>query len=293
MNANELTFGVEIETIAPQSAVRNHGLQIGGYKRGIQVPYLPQGWTAEPDGSLRTTGSGVGCEIVSPILKGADGLAQVVTVIEALNAKGHQVNTTCGIHVHVGWKPNGVGAMTTQQLARLITIVSYLEKGLYAITGTKNRELGTYCKGVRKYGNHAKAIQESRDDRYHTLNLNNLATGRKNTVEFRCFSGSLSAVKVVGWIQVCLGIVERATEGKKAPTWAPKAPQGGWAKKGEGQSECERLMGYLAWGEGVAKLYGGKMFGLIFDGITRETIQKEFRRLARKYDGNEGGEGEM
>ena len=38
MNANDLTFGIEIETIAPDSAVRNDGLRIGPYKHGIQVP---------------------------------------------------------------------------------------------------------------------------------------------------------------------------------------------------------------------------------------------------------------
>jgi len=52
MNANDLTFGVEIETIAPDSAVRNDGLRIGAYKRGVQVPYLPTGWKAEPGPTL-------------------------------------------------------------------------------------------------------------------------------------------------------------------------------------------------------------------------------------------------
>jgi DNA repair protein RadD len=39
MNANEMTFGIEIETIAPETAVQNDGLRIGPYRRGIQVPY--------------------------------------------------------------------------------------------------------------------------------------------------------------------------------------------------------------------------------------------------------------
>jgi hypothetical protein len=42
MNANELTFGIEIETIAPDSAVTSDGLRIGAYHHGIQVPYLPR-----------------------------------------------------------------------------------------------------------------------------------------------------------------------------------------------------------------------------------------------------------
>ena len=55
MNANEMTFGIEIETIAPDSAVQNDGLRIGPYRRGIQVPYLPAGWKAEADGSIDST----------------------------------------------------------------------------------------------------------------------------------------------------------------------------------------------------------------------------------------------
>ena len=70
MNANDLTFGVEIETIAPDSAVRNDGLRIGPYKHGIQVPYLPAGWTAEADGSIDNGNGGHKCEIVSPVLHG-------------------------------------------------------------------------------------------------------------------------------------------------------------------------------------------------------------------------------
>ena len=77
MNANDLTFGIEIETIAPDSAVRNDGLRIGPYKHGIQVPYLPQGWKAEADGSINNSSGGHKCEIVSPVLRGDEGLAQV------------------------------------------------------------------------------------------------------------------------------------------------------------------------------------------------------------------------
>ena len=148
MNANEMTFGIEIETTAPDSAVQNDGLRIGPYRRGIQVPYLPAGWKAEADGSIDNSNGGHKCEIVSPVLRGAEGLAQVAEVVRTLEAKGHRVNKTTGVHVHIGWDRN----WPSEALARLVTIVAYVEKGLYAITGTKNRERGRYCGGVRKYG---------------------------------------------------------------------------------------------------------------------------------------------
>lgn len=280
MNANDLTFGIEIETIAPDSAVANDGLRIGPYKHGIQVPYLPAGWTAEADGSINNGNGGHKCEIVSPVLRGEEGLAQAAEVLRTLEAKGHRVNASCGVHVHVGWQRD----WPSEALARLVTIVAYVEKGLYAITGSKSRERGTFCGGVRKYGNDKNAKPNLDRDRYHALNLTNLARGTKDTVEFRVFSGTTSATKVVGWIQVCLGLVERALSGKRMPSWSPKPLSGGWKKAGPGQSEAERLIGYLAWGKGYARIHGGKQFGWISDAVSQDEIKAEFRRLAKKYD---------
>ncbi len=279
MHANQLTFGIEIETIAPQSAVDQHGLRIGPYGRGYQVPYLPEGWKASRDGSIGSP-HGYGCEIVSPVLKGEEGIRQVIEVLEALRAKGHWVNGTCGVHLHIGWDRN----WSTQALARLVTIVAYLERALYAITGTKRRERGRYCGGVRKYGSDKQAKPALDRDRYHALNLTNLARGTKDTVEFRVFSGSLNPTKVIGWVQVCLGLVERALAAKRMPKWNPGQPKGGWKKGGPGQSETERLLGYLAWGAGYARLHGGRMFGWISDAIPQDQVKAELRRLARKYD---------
>ena len=160
----------------------------------------------------------------------------------------------------------------------------YVEKGLYAITGTKNRERCRFCGGVRKYGNQKAAKDMMEQARYHVLNLTNLAQGGKDTVEFRVFSGSLNPIKVVGWILVCLGLVERALSGKRMPKWNPGPLTGGWKKAGEGQSEAERLMGYLAWGAGYARLHAGKQYGWMSNAIPQDAVKTEFRRLAAKYD---------
>lgn len=281
MNANELTFGVEIETVAPATLMATAGLRLGPRHRGIQVPYLPAGWRAEADGSIRCQND-LPCEIVSPVLQGDAGLRQVIEVLKTLVANGHHVNASCGVHVHVGWKRDWPAAA----LARLVTIVAYLERGLYAITGTTSRERGHYCRSVRRYGNFKAAKPQLDVNRYHALNLQNLATGSKATVEFRVFSGSLNAIKICGWIQVCLGLVERALNGRRAPRWSPAELKGGWAKGGPGASETERLLGYLAWGEGYARLHDGHQYGWISDAIPQDAVKAEFRRLARKYDAN-------
>ena len=66
----QLTFGVEIETVIPYATLDAERMSIGGYHAGIQVPYLPPDWTAERDASITSNCSGhTGCEIVSPVLK--------------------------------------------------------------------------------------------------------------------------------------------------------------------------------------------------------------------------------
>ena len=73
MNASELTFGIEIETTVSQATAVLNGLQVGSYSRGQQVPYLPEGWMAKHDGSIQGEAGRIGAEIVSPILRGAEG----------------------------------------------------------------------------------------------------------------------------------------------------------------------------------------------------------------------------
>jgi len=141
--AQHFTFGVEIETAVP----RANELNIGSYSgSGIQVSYLPAGWVAKSDGSINAPSGHEGCEIVSPILKGEDGIRQVIEVCRVLNERGHKVNASCGVHVHVGFKVNPVSGKATsaKELETLVQIASYLEEGLYASTGTMRRRNGSF-----------------------------------------------------------------------------------------------------------------------------------------------------
>ena len=98
MDAKELSWGLEVETEAPIALVQSGELQIGPRHRGIQVPYLPPGWKAEHDCSIQPANGYVDCEIVSPILRGPEGLEQVVEVLRILESKGFRANGSCGVH---------------------------------------------------------------------------------------------------------------------------------------------------------------------------------------------------
>ena len=289
MNPEHLTFGIEIETIASRKSL-DSGLQVGNYHSGLQVPYLPPGWKAERDGSIRVSPSHpVACEIVSPILRGITGLKTAIDILKVLKEKGHKVNTTCGFHVHVGWGSD----LPSDKLAALIGIVAYLQDGIYATTGTKARERGRFCKKIRQYGKDGAKLTMDRD-RFHILNIKRLADGF-GTIEFRVFGGSLNPHKIAAWIQICLGIVERALTAKRLPKWEPTPPQGGWKSAGAGCSEVERLMAFLGWGVGAARNLGKTcgVLGQVANAIPGQPIKPvysvkrmmcEVRRLAKKYD---------
>lgn len=273
MNATELTFGIEFETTAPFGTV-----QVGSYhSAGIQIPFLPLGWVAKTDGSIVASSGREGVEVISPILKGANGLEQVLLVINELNARGFKVNNSTGLHVHVGGFDRDAATV-----GRITSIVANFEKAIFASTGTKNRERGRWCNSIQRHGSANVAIASSAAWRYHVLNLAKLE--QVGTVEFRAFSGSLNPVKVTGYIRMCLGLVERASETNRKTNWVAKTPVGTSpiARNGEGQTAIARLFYQLGWTKGRAtKVYGELN---VEHAPATKAIKKEFVRLAKKYD---------
>ena len=283
MNANQIAFGIEFETTLPNSDTT----PIGPYHQGFQVPWLPTGWRAERDGSIQpTTPNRKGCEFVSPKLQGVEGLRQVEDAIDAINARGARVNATCGLHISIEW--NGDAAA----LARLISLVGNHEKAIFAATGTRRRERTVYTKKIKQYGNKDTAKNRCEADRYHLLNLTHLARG-KNRIEFRAFAGTLNKTKVLGYLMMCLGLVELALNTKRCADWDYAKREGTtscWDRPGAGLGETEinRLFYRLGWTKGW---YKGALRNKVFGEIASETSTRDWKtiktkllELARKYD---------
>jgi hypothetical protein len=278
MNASELTFGVEIETTIPYGACN-----VGPHGSGLQVPWLPQGWLADADPSIRARRGRQGCEFVSPILKGADGIRELIAAVEKIKAMGATVNASGGMHVHVGFDRNDAKGRE-----RLITLVANFEKAIYAVTGTKKRERGIWCRGLQRLGNVRTVEQHGMHQRYHVLNLSNILSGRraKPTVEFRAFGATLNVVKVVGYVRLCLGLVERALKAKRVTNFTAKAPveSSPIHRKGEGQTALTRLFYQLGWIKGRSKYCYGDETGAGATPPSHRETKRELMRLAKKYD---------
>jgi hypothetical protein len=309
--ADQLTFGVEIETVVGGRDRPDVPFSIGGYhsRNGIRLdadsPFAAlNGWGAQYDGSIRIRNGGRACEFVSPVLQGADGLRNLFAAVKCIR---HQirasVNRSCGVHVHIGFPRNA------DALKRLVHLVATHESALFACSGTPRRENGNWCRGIKNdyspeirfsmgasgyYDDGLRCNQGAFNDRYKILNLSNMVNGR-NTVEFRLFSGSTNEKKIMAWVRLCLSIVEKALGGKRAVKWNSndKAVVNKGGKSGDGFKQVKLLMYKIGWvrgrsfqtvnGEKVHKTWGAALDKI--DGLpTLKDDKRALKALARKYD---------
>jgi len=292
--AGEFTFGIEIECFIR----RRRGMPLGNYYCPLEIGNgFPEGWKIKSDSSLRTSlRLHKAVEIVSPILKGVDGLEQVKQVTVKLAELDARVNRTCGFHVHVGAK--SVAGELADDVAgwvsNLINLVGQHETALYASTGSRHRVKNcNYTKSIKHQYPESKRNELKKKkwdvlareitgmDRYRTLNVNNMLKTQM-TVEFRAFAGTVSFIKILGHIQTALGLAEKAL-GAAVPF---KAPRTNIYRGGDGQKALERIFYLLGWNLGrkdVGKLECSA-FGWICSLDELKTVKTELRRLACKFD---------
>ncbi len=168
-------------------------------------------------------------EVVSPILT-YDDIQDVQELVRQLRHKGGIVNSSCGIHVHVGAE-----RFTPQTLRNLVNIVASKEDILYKALQIEPARL-RYCKKTNEdlletiNRKKPKTMAQLADiwyaedpygrdrhynnTRYHGLNLH--ATFTKGTVEFRLFNSTTHAGEIKAYIQFCLAATCQALAQKKA-----------------------------------------------------------------------------
>lgn len=277
-----IIFGCEFEMVFPRGAWTGAK---GSYHGARQVEFLPEGWQSKTDSSITCSdGDYFPIEIISPILQGADGLREAMAVADTLTRMGAKVNKSCGFHVHVEWRHRYV-----TDLRKLAHLTANLEDGLWAATGSyaRYRDHG-YCYPIK---NNAELKRFDRRGlggcpiartRYQTLNVTNLLDpySAKQTVEFRVFAGTTNPVKVAAYIQLCLGLVQKAEHSKVATPWDGKPFSGKNPRMTYGRftSELNRLFCNIGWGT-----YTNEIYGILLP-ETKTPIIKKLRELANKFD---------
>lgn len=228
------TFGIEIECLMPATSTA-HTLANSIHDAGVECHAEHYNHNTRPTWKIVTdssvSGRGrTGIEVVSPILRGEDGLAEVTTVMNVLKAAGCKVNRTCGLHVHIGVAHLGVEKVKNfcrnyikfedffdfiQPESRRQNNNQYIRSnrgvfGDYTSEATVNRAFDRI--------DTARTMQDLIDvlnpysNRYYKLNLT--AFRRYGTLEFRQHSGTIEAEKACNWVRLLMAFVDGSANGR-------------------------------------------------------------------------------
>ena len=217
-------FGVEIEAYGVSKTTLARELRLAGIDCVVEGynHTTKNYWKVVSDCSLEGNET---FELVSPILNGENGLAQIEKVCSVLTRLGAKVNKSCGLHVHIDARD-----MDASKLKNVCKMWMKYESCFDSILPASRRE-NVYCKGIRNKFLTLDAAFEAIDStntagglttvmnksgystsRYHKLNLESL--GRHGTIEFRQHSGTVDAEKINNWVMLVGGFVESAISAK-------------------------------------------------------------------------------
>ena len=242
--ATGLRWGVELEGFTREETVDGDRLRVGGDHNPIDFPRSYEGavFGVSSDSSLEY-GDGRGMEFVSPILQGERGAVAMCEFLADRRREGFTVNSTCGVHVHVGLLDYCRAAdIPPVTFARIIRRVVYYVRrhalALYGIGGYRARAKGHYARPLRSPEKTAvdtlageavrvavmagedltmrDVVMHARDcwgslpseGKFCAVNL--LSLYRHGTIEFRVFAGSADPAAVLAFVQVALAITGRA-----------------------------------------------------------------------------------
>lgn len=234
------SFGVEIEVIGLDSKKICRILnQAGVYTEAVEYSKkVYTVWRVSRDSSIEG-GYHPTAEVISPILCGEEGLAEVSRVMTALGLGGCYVNKSCGFHVH--WNCQDYTGKNVLSLLRLYAkferVIDYLvspsrrgNHNRHCLSLVKDNDL-TWVTELDKterakasdiavsfatnrsrevYTDPLTGETEERGGRYHKVNITSYLS--YGTIEFRQHQGTLSGEKAANWIIFTQQLVNKAKE---------------------------------------------------------------------------------
>ncbi len=237
------------------SELHARGLVSSPEPAAYHSPRMPGKWSVEHDSSVttvfrhdgdsdpETSAIAIGGEVVSPpFVDSPEAWAQVATVLEVLRACGAEMSGQCGFHVHFGasaLRDDVSGAEAdlsgAHRFVRRVTRLAVLANACFedvlfrmaSAEGGRHRGRPFFYRHSRPLeqplGTHYGTIEELAQSlgkpgapRRAALNLTNVGTPDKDTVEFRQSNGTLDGRVVQAFVRLCAMLVGAAR-------WSPDA----------------------------------------------------------------------
>lgn len=202
------TFGVEIEFFHPTdpqivtkiiSELRAQG--ITAVKENYNHETKPH-WKITTDSSVNSGCHDRGLEMVSPILRGKQGLDALRRVLKVMRRLGCQVDRTCGVHVHHGAKD-----LSSEEIRSVFKFYRNNERIIDTLVSPSRRANNNgYCRSL----NSGYIGVDIPDCRYYKVNYQSYL--KYGTIEFRQHQGSLDYEKISHWIMLTQNILEKAIQ---------------------------------------------------------------------------------
>lgn len=200
--SGRFTFGVEMECFVNSGAIRTAAERTGmayeyeGYNHRDGHSYFK----FTTDSSVRGMDDPIEC--VSPVLTGNDGKRMLKNACKTLNKADAKVNSTCGLHVHIG-----AAKLTDKQYCNVFVNYMYLEAVIdtFMAQSRRNNEYANTIQDHKYAIERAVTIQNIQNAlhnwRYHKINP--MSYDRHKTIEFRQHSGTTNYEKIINWVNFC------------------------------------------------------------------------------------------
>ncbi|WP_338761789.1 amidoligase family protein [Bernardetia sp. ABR2-2B] len=200
-------FGVEIEAYnVTKTRLQNELVRLGiDVKIERYNHTTKRHWKIITDSSIRGAN---GFEIVSPILKGKNGLEELEKVCKALKNCNAYINKSCGTHIHFD-----ASKFKLKQFKNLVLNYADLESVIDTfLPNSRRASNNSYCSSIIRHKidvENASTIRELTDAiPYRKSKLNTKSYVKYKTVEFRHHSGTVEFEKISNWILFLHNLVE-------------------------------------------------------------------------------------
>lgn len=207
------SFGIELEMFG----IERERLVAGLREAGIAVEAESYNHITRSHWKIVNDGSVCGqhaLELVSPVLRGEAGLAEVQKVCKVLKRLGGRINKTAGFHSHSGMEDIGEDITVWRNLFHNYATLEPLIDSFMPVS--RRASNNSYCRSMRvpdfasKIANATtlRGLERAvtRADRYFKLNVQ--AYWRHHTAEFRQHSGTIEFEKIANWVLFTSRLIE-------------------------------------------------------------------------------------
>lgn len=226
-----LTFGIELELMINQDNISKESILEYLDHCGVNVS-RENCWKIHNDNSIKCDINKPNCftfELVSPILRGENGLREIRNTIKYLQSMNPTVNQSSAFHVHIQAPKYDNDLFVMADLKKICQNWMKYEEGFELLVsksrqGTVNKycvsnrsksrlsnsDLNDRIEGVKGLRNLIELV--SGEDRYVKMNLHSLK--KHSTIEFRLHQGTYEIEKIENWIKLLLLFVHNSSVGK-------------------------------------------------------------------------------